>query len=227
MQHILLIDDNPEILEANRAHFLKEGFDVTVADTGMKAIVCLNENQYDCIILDIMLPDIDGFALCKAIRTVTTAPLIFLTCLDDLDDKVKGLLAGADDYMTKPYSLRELAARVHTLLRREQQEGAHSLRGENYIDKENKMIHTPEKNVFLSQKEFELFLLLFENPDTVFSKEDILKTLWGGDAAMSTVGVHIMRLRRKLDGVQAYVGTIKSDYGVGYYIARPKTAEES
>ena len=225
MPSILIVDDNPEILTANSSHLSDEGFGVTIANTGVKAIVCLNEKQYDCIILDIMLPDIDGFSLCKAVRTITSAPIIFLTCLDAMDDKIKGLMSGADDYITKPYSLKELTARIYVLLRRERWDGQHSSLGKVYIDKKNKMIHTPERNVFLSQKEFELFLLLFENSDMVFSKEEIFKALWPNGTDIGTVAVHILKLRRKLDIVKAYIGTIKNDYKSGYYIAQPDTDE--
>ncbi|MCL2401626.1 MAG: response regulator, partial [Oscillospiraceae bacterium] len=111
MPNILIIDDNQEILAANTVYLSGEGFDVETADTGMEAIVCIKSHQYDCIILDVMLPDIDGFSLCKAIRTITDTPVIFLTCKDGQDDKIMGLTIGGNDYMTKPYSLKELTAR--------------------------------------------------------------------------------------------------------------------
>src|SRR5215510_13204332 len=113
MANILLIDDNDEILSANQSYLAKQGFNVTCADTGIRAIACLNENQYDCIVLDILLPDLDGFSICKAARTITNAPILFLSCLEETDDKVRGLKLGGDDYMTKPYSLEELAARIN------------------------------------------------------------------------------------------------------------------
>jgi len=221
MPNILLIDDCPEILAANVSHLTAEGFDVTTADTGMGAILRLNEKQYDCIVLDIMLPDIDGFALCKAIRTVTNTPVIFLTCLDDPDDKVRGLMTGGDDYLTKPYSLKELSARILVLLRQGKHKDRHISFGEIYIDKENKMVQTPVKNVFLSQKEFDLFLLLFENPEQVFSREKLLKTLWSESTDIGTVAVHISKLRRKLGFAEQYIGTIENNYKSGYYIAPP------
>ena len=208
MSKILIIDDNPEILDLNTSHLSKEGFDVTTADTGAKAIAQLKANRYDCIILDIMLPDIDGYAVCKAARSLTSAPIIFLSCLDSPDDKVKGLMIGGDDYMTKPYSLKELAARVHVHLRREKPKALFNF-GEVSIDKENRIIHTPEKYVLLSQKEFELFMLLFENPDKVFAKEEIFNTLWQpGHTEIGTVAVHILKLRRKLGFAAPYVGVI-------------------
>jgi len=139
MPDILLVDDNDEILTANREYLDALGFSITCADTGIKAISCLNENQYDCIVLDILLPDLDGFTICEAARTITDTPILFLSCLDETDNKVKGLMSGADDYMAKPYSLKELAARIHTLLRRT--ERSEKPREEFYIDRENKIVH--------------------------------------------------------------------------------------
>ena len=221
MPSILLVDDNPEILAANESYFTSIGFDVTAVDSGIKVIVCLNEKKFDCIILDIMLPDIDGFAICKAVRTLTSAPVIFLTCLDSEDDKIKGLALGADDYITKPYSLMELAARIDAVLRRERRDMRHTATRKLVIDKENKMIQTPRKNVFLSQKEFDLFLLLYENSGKTFSKEELLKKLWPSGANIGTVAVHILKLRRKLDFAKSIIGAIKNDYKSGYYMTRP------
>jgi len=218
-----MIDDNPEILKANALHLAGEGYDVTTADTGMNAIVCLKEKEYDCIVMDIMLPDIDGYALCKAARNVTNAPIIILTCLDSLDDKIKGLMSGGDDYLTKPYSLKELTARIHAHLRREQRNVRHINLpvGEVFVDKKNKIIQTQEKGVLLTKKEFELFLMLFENPGKMFPKEVIAQTLWKDNLDTNAVAVYIMKLRRKLHFARRYVGTIENDYKRGYYFTKP------
>jgi len=221
MPNILLVDDNPEIQEVNMAHLTQEGYNVTTAGTGTNAIIRLNEKQYDCIVMDIMLPDIDGFTLCKAARTITSAPIIMLTCVDAPGDKVKGLMLGGDDYMTKPYSLDELSARIHAHLRRGHSNGRYVSFGEVYIDRVNRMVQTPEGNVFLSQKELDLFLLLYENPDKKFTKEEILKTLWKDNTDIGTVAVHILKLRRKLDFAKPYIGVIENDYKRGYYISQP------
>ena len=229
MQKILIIDDSPEILDLNSSHLIKEGFAVTTADTGTKAVDLLNKNQYDCIILDIMLPDTDGFAICKTARAVTNAPIIFLSCLDSPDDKVKGLMIGGDDYMTKPYSLKELSARVHAHLRREKPKEIFTF-GAARIDKDKRIIHTPVKYVLLSQKEFDLFMLLFENPDKVFTKEEIYNALWqSGNSEIGTVAVHILKLRRKLGFAAPYIGMIETCDSGGYYLARKEgiTPEDS
>lgn len=223
MANILIIDDNHEILDANLSHLAGEGFHVTATDTGVKAIAYLNEKQYDCIVLDILMPDLDGFAICKAARTVTDAPIIFLSCMDDPDDKVRGLMAGGDDYMTKPYSLKELAARVRALLRRAER-SAEPKAPAFYLDRRNRRIHAKELSVYLSQQEFVLFLLLYENPGTVFSKKELLEKVWQNpDTDIRTVAVHILKLRRKLDYAADVIGRIENGYGEGYFLSPPKT----
>jgi len=224
MPSILLVDDNLDILSANQAHLTRQGFDVETANTGIKALVAIDKKAYDCIVLDIMLPDIDGFTLCRAARTVTQVPIIFLTCLDALDDKLKGLMTGADEYMTKPYSLKELTTAIKSTIRR-QGRGAdeNDTTGKVYIDIEGKMLHTPVKNVFLSQKEFDLFLLLYENPNQMFTREEIYNQIWAGSSDVGTVAVHILKLRRKIDFARDYIGTIKNDYKAGYYFESPPT----
>jgi len=222
MPSILLVDDNPDIIAANFAHLKKEGYDVEIASTGVKALVALDQKVFDCIILDIMLPDIDGFTLCRAARTITHVPIIFLTCLDALDDKLKGLMTGADEYMTKPYSLKELSAAVKSMLKRGSNDGdVPVLADKVYVDMQGKMLHTPVKNVFLSQKEFELFLLLYNNPGQMFTREEIYKHVWSGSSDIGTVAVHILKLRRKIDFAKNYIGTIKNDYKSGYYLESP------
>ena len=118
MPSVLLIDDNEEILSVNKSYLTGQGFSVTCADNGVYALVMLKENRYDCIVLDILLPDLDGFTICKAARTITDTPILFLSCLEEADDKVEGLMAGGDDYITKPCSLKELTARINVMLRR-------------------------------------------------------------------------------------------------------------
>lgn len=219
MPSVLLIDDNEEILSANRVYLTAQGFTVTCVNTGIKALALLNGNRYDCILLDVLLPDLDGFTLCKAARTITDTPIIFLSCLEEADDKVKGLMSGADDYMTKPYSLKELAVRIHVALRRgENSEKPH---GDFYIDRSNKLIHVLGKNVLLSEREFNLFLLFYENPNTVFSKEALLEKIWYGNAEIGVVAVLVLKLRRKIEFAENAIGRIGNDYGTGYYLTPP------
>jgi DNA-binding response OmpR family regulator len=215
---ILLVDDTEEILSANQTHLIALGYSVTCANTGIKALACLNENRYDCIVLDILLPDLDGFAICKAARTVTDTPILFLSCLDEPDDKVKGLLSGGDDYMTKPYSFKELTARIQTITRRGERTAP---AGDFYIDPESKIIRACGKNILLSEKEFNLFMLFYESPETVFSKKLILEKVWRGNAEIGIVAVWISRLRKKLDFAAEVLGRIESKYGTGYCLISP------
>ena len=219
MLNILLIDDNEEILSANHAYLSSQGFNTVCANTGIKALAYLNERNFDCIILDILLPDLDGYAICKAARTITDTPIIFLSCLDDPDDKIKALKSGGDDYMTKPYSLKELKARIQAVNRR----GGRSLKpkADFYIDPENKMIRSCGKNILLSDKEFKLFMLFYENPEKYFPKEAILKEIWQGNAEIGIVAVWISKLRKKLDFAKEEVGRIESKYGAGYCLVPP------
>lgn len=226
MNEILIIDDNPEILSANEAYLTEKGFGVTAVDTGIKALAALHEKQFDCIVLDVLLPDLDGLTICKAARTVTQAPIIFLTCMDDLDDKVKGLMAGGDDYMTKPYSLRELSVRIFALIRRDEMIRQPQNTG-FYIDAHNRMIHTGEGNIFLSEKEFELFMLFFEQPEKVFSKEEIYEQVWKSNRNdLGTVAVHIMKLRRKIKPVERMIGSIDNSYSNGYMLTPPSAEDK-
>ncbi|MCL2662246.1 MAG: response regulator transcription factor [Oscillospiraceae bacterium] len=221
MQKILLIDDNDEILSVNKSHLTRQGFSVTCADTGIKAIALLKDNQYDCIVLDILLPDLDGFTICKAVRTITDTPILFLSCLEEADDKVKGLMAGGDDYMTKPCSLKELTARINALLRRNSTK--ENKRAGVSIDRDTKIINALGKSVLLSEREFDLFILLYENRGKSFSKEELFEKVWHGNAEMSVVTSLILRLRRKIDFAGDVIGKIVSEYGKGYYLMIPSS----
>ena len=220
MPRVLIIDDNPDILIANQKYLSTEGFAVALADTGAKAVSHLNRGKFDCIVMDVMLPDIDGFTLCDVVRSTTSTPIIFLTCLDTLEDKLKGLMVGGDDYMTKPYNLQELSARIHAMLRRGELNRKTTSPSGVTIDKENRIVCLPEKNVFLSQKEFELFLLLFENPGKIFAREELHQVLWPNGTDIGAVAVYILKLRRKLSFAEKYIGKIVSEYSQGYSVAR-------
>ncbi|MCL2184200.1 MAG: response regulator transcription factor [Chitinispirillia bacterium] len=226
MANILLVDDNDEILEANRACLAGQGFAVECADTGVKALAALNEKRYDCIVLDILLPDLDGIAICKAARTLTDAPILFLSCLEETADKVKGLSAGGDDYMAKPYSLEEFCARVRALMRRGERLERDNLSGSFYIDRENRLIHALGKTVFLTEREFMLFELLHGNPGVQFSNENLLKDIWQGNAGISVVKALASRLRQKIEFAEEVLGRVTTSYGVGYCLTPPRSGKQ-
>jgi len=217
---ILLVDDNEEILSVNKSHLTRQGFSVTCADTGIKALALLKDNRYDCIVLDILLPDLDGFTICKAARTITDTPILFLSCLEEADDKVKGLMAGGDDYMTKPCSLKELTARINAMLRRNGR--SEKPRADVSIDRDIKIINALGKNVLLSEREFNLFILLYENKGKSFSKEELLEKIWHGSAELSAVTSLVLRLRRKIEFAGDVIGQIVSEYGKGYSLVPPE-----
>jgi len=150
MSKILFIEDNPEIYEINQKYLNQQGFDTFVATGGKAALSLLDKHSFDCIVLDVLLPDTDGFALCAPIREKTAAPVIFLTCLDDTEDKIKGLMLGGDDYMTKPHDMKELAARIRVQLRRA---------SEVSLTPEQNAITIGKNIVQFSPKEFALILI--------------------------------------------------------------------
>jgi len=214
VKKILLVDDNEEILFANKNYLTAQGYNVDCAETGAGALACLSENRYDCIVFDVLLPDFDGFALCKSARAVTDTPILFLSCLDESEDKVKGLMAGGDDYMSKPYSLKEFGARILALMRRDSRKD--KPQGNFYIDRETRIIHVLGKNVLLSEREFLLFELLYNNPKKSFSREKLLKIIWQGGAELGVVATLVSRLRRKIEFAESVIGKITSTYGTGY-----------
>lgn len=220
MPNILIIDDNEEIQTANEKYLTAHGLNVTCAYTGIKALNLLSENQYDCIVLDVLLPDLDGFALCKAARTITDTPIIFLSCMDELGDKVKGLEAGGDDYISKPFSLEELLARVQAQMRRGAR--AEPNRGNISIDHDSKSIRVSGKNILLSEREFKLFLLFYENPTTVFSREDIIENISFNSSESDVVKVLVLRLRRKIEWAEDIIGSIETVRGTGYCLTSPE-----
>jgi DNA-binding response OmpR family regulator len=222
MPKILLIDDNQEILSVNSEYLSRKGFDVTCADTGIKAIVLLNQKMFDCIVLDILLPDLDGYAICKAARTVTDTPIIFLSCLEEADDKIKGFMSGGDDYMTKPCSLKELAVRINAIIRRNGSNANGKSQVVFFVDRDTKIINALGKSIPLSEREFNLFMLLYENKGIIFTKEVLLDKIWGGNAEISAVTSLVLRLRRKIEFAEGIIGQITSEYGKGYCLELPE-----
>jgi DNA-binding response OmpR family regulator len=225
MPEVLVIDDNREILDANASYLTKQGFTVTAADSGLKAVALISSQKFDCIVLDILMPDLDGYAICKAARTVTDTPILFLSALDEMRSKLRGLKIGGDDYMTKPYSLRELGARVKALTRRAAPDSDKtSETGEAvfYIDRDKRQIRLNGRSVFLSQREFNLFLLFYENPGSLFLKETIMKEIWpSSEKGSGIVAVYVMKLRKKIQFAEKYLGVIESRYGAGYSLTPP------
>lgn len=208
---LLAVDDEPDILRTNRKYLEARGYKVDTAICAMDGLELLRQRSYDCILLDVLLPDLNGFALCQAVRNITSAPILFLSCMDDEEDKIRGLMAGGDDYITKPYSLKELAARVYAQVRRSVMQGF-------IIDHHQQSLTAGNHVIPLSQKEFDLFLYLLGNPGRILTPDELYREVWrtGKPDTTNSVAVHIARLRRKLDEVGHLVGNIETVRGEGY-----------
>ena len=225
MKKVLVVDDEKLIVKGIKFRLEQDEMEVDCAYDGEEALGLAKENQYDIILLDVMLPKLTGYEVCQAIREFSTVPIIMLTAKGDDMDKILGLEYGADDYVTKPFNILEVKARIKAILRRSV---SHTAPAETpkviesrglKIDCDSRRVHINGKEVNLTAKEFDLLELLVFHPNKVYSREDLLNTVWGydypGDAR--TVDVHIRRLREKIEvnpGVPDYVHT---KWGVGYY----------
>ena len=227
---ILVVDDEKPISDIIKFNLEKEGFTTTVAYDGEQAINVALSVKPDLILLDLMLPKIDGFNVCKEIRKHLTCPIIMLTAKEEVVDKIIGLELGADDYMTKPFSIREVIARVKANLRKhvlpEDEEEKKSSKNkikikDMIIDPERYIAIIGDKTIDLTIKEFELLKMLSSAPNQVFTREQILRGVWGydfyGDAR--TVDVTVRRLREKIEKSTADPQYVQTKRGMGYYVS--------
>jgi len=223
-KRILLVDDEPLILKGLKYTLEQEGYETESAMDGEEALDKFFEQPYDLILLDVMLPKLDGLSVCQRIREHSTVPIIMLTAKGDDMDKILGLEYGADDYMTKPFNILEVKARIKTILRRAgqpaQQEDKKIIRVHDMeVNVVNRSVSLGGRDVRLTAKEFDLLQLFITNRGKVFSREVMLETVWKydymGDAR--TVDVHIRRLREKIERNPAQPEFIFTKWGVGYY----------
>ena len=221
---ILVVDDEKLLVKGIKFNLENEGYQVDTAYDGMEAVELARSINYDLIILDVMMPELDGFEACMRIREFSTVPVIFLTARSEDMDKVIGFEYGADDYVTKPFNILELKARVRALLRRSalvsNVVGANVTIGNISIDSEKRIAMKKDSIIELTVKEFDLFELLANNPGRVYSRETLLNIVWGYEYAgdIRTVDVHIRRLREKLEENPAEPEYFLTKWGVGYYI---------
>ena len=221
---ILVVDDEKLLVKGIKFNLENEGYQVDAAYDGLEAVELARSGGYDLIILDVMMPELDGLEACMRIREFSTVPIIILTARSEDMDKVIGFEYGADDYVTKPFNILELKARVRALLRRSalvsSVSGAVITVGKITIDAEKRIAKKNNKPVELTVKEFDVFELLAKNQGRVYSRETLLNIIWGyeyqGD--IRTVDVHIRRLREKLEENPAEPEYIMTKWGVGYYI---------
>ncbi|MBR6643580.1 MAG: response regulator transcription factor [Lachnospiraceae bacterium] len=227
MYKILLIDDDAEVLDINKKFLMKEGYQVAASTSAIKAISVLKKQPCDCIILDVMMPEISGFDACAKIREFTDTPIIFLTGKSAEDDRINGLMLGADDYIVKPYSLKELSLRINALMRRRQ--AVSSAAKEETpstilsfpplrIDTVAHKVFCNEEEISLSNREFSLLHLLASHPEKTITFEDIGTKIWGtyAEADRRSIMVNTSRLRKKLEDYPELDGMIETVWSEGY-----------
>jgi DNA-binding response OmpR family regulator len=199
---ILVVEDEPDIASLVRAYLERDGFRVVWAERGTEGLQALEQHDVRLAILDLQLPDTDGFALCRAIRACSRLPVVMLTARDEEVDRVTGLELGADDYVTKPFSPRELVARVHAVLRRAEPETDDDVlvAGDVTLDRRSRSVTVAGVDVELTAREFDLLWHLAERPGVVVGRERLLERVWGLSfpGGTRTVDVHVAQLRRKL-----------------------------
>ncbi|MGI5962834.1 MAG: response regulator transcription factor [Lawsonibacter sp.] len=228
MAKILVVDDEQVLVKGIKFNLEHEGYQVEAGYDGEQAVELAREGNFDLVILDLMMPKIDGLQACMRIREFSNVPVIMLTAKGEDTDKIMGFECGADDYITKPFNILELKARVRALLRRagaaekeKKQAGSELVIGHIKLDVGERSAWKDGQNVELTAKEFDLMELLMRNPGRVYSRENLLNVVWGyeyiGD--YRTVDVHVRRLREKLELDPANPEYIRTKWGVGYYLS--------
>lgn len=218
MPTVLVVDDQANIIELARLYLRKDGFDVLAASDGEEAMRLARTAKPDLMVLDLMLPKVDGLEVCRRLRKESTElPIIILTARDEDVDKIVGLELGADDYMTKPFNPRELVARVHAVLRRSEPKRARPMArlGDVTLDDAAHEARVGDSALSLRQKEFDLLATFMQHPNTVLSRQQLLELVWGWEYAgdTRTVDVHVARLRDKLSRSALAIDTV---WGIGY-----------
>ena len=226
MAKILVVDDEAVIVKGIKFNLEHEGYQVETGSDGEQAVEMAREGNFDLILLDLMMPKIDGLQACMRIREFSSVPIIMLTARGEDTDKIIGFEYGADDYVTKPFNILELKARIRALLRRsgstQRKQGSEMLRVAHIrLDTIERSAWKSDERVELTVKEFDLMELLMRNPGRVYSRENLLNVVWGyeyiGD--YRTVDVHVRRLREKLELDPANPEYIRTKWGVGYYLS--------
>ncbi|PGY06806.1 response regulator transcription factor [Bacillus sp. AFS031507] len=224
MKKILLIEDDVSISELQRDYLEINHFNVEIQHTGDAGLQLALQNQYDLIILDVMLPGVNGFEICKQIRAVKNIPILFVSAKKDEIDKIRGLGLGADDYITKPFSPSELVARVKAHLERYKRLAGNQAKTNTIlvhgisIDKSARKVHLNSEEIPFTTKEFDLFVFLVMHPNQVLSKEQLYENIWGLETAadVSTVTVHIRKIRGKIERDPSHPKFLETVWGAGY-----------
>ena len=227
MAKVLVVDDEKMIVKGIRFSLMQEQMEVDCAYDGEEAVEKARNTEYDIVLLDVMLPKLDGFQVCQQIREFSNMPIIMLTAKGDDMDKILGLDYGADDYITKPFNILEVKARIKAIMRRNHQKpiadtkekSTKIVAGDLRLDTEGRRVFIKGKEINVTAKEFDLLELLVTNPNKVYSRENLLNIVWGyeypGD--VRTVDVHIRRLREKIEENPSEPKYVHTKWGVGYY----------
>ena len=224
-QRILVVDDEKLIVKGIRFSLEQDGMEVDCAYDGEEALTMIREKEYDIVLLDVMLPKMTGFEVCQQVREFSSVPIVMLTAKGDDMDKILGLEYGADDYITKPFNILEVKARIKAIMRRTKKKEPEKapdrviVKGDLRLDCESRRLNIAGKEINLTAKEFDLLELMAMNPNKVYSRENLLNIVWGyeypGDAR--TVDVHIRRLREKIEVKPSEPKYVYTKWGVGYY----------
>lgn len=226
-QKVLVVDDEKLIVKGIRFSLEQDGMEVDCAYDGEEALELARNNTYDMVLLDVMLPKMTGFEVCQQIREFSNVPIVMLTAKGEDMDKILGLDYGADDYITKPFNILEVKARIKAIMRRTAR-GNEAKDTAKVVEKggmrlvcDSRRVYIDGKEINLTAKEFEVLELLMKNQGKVYSRENLLKLVWGNDypGDVRTVDVHIRRLREKIEEVPGEPAYVRTKWGVGYYFA--------
>lgn len=225
MSKVLVVDDEKLIVKGIRFSLEQDGMEVDCAYDGEEAVRLAQENKYDIILLDLMLPKLSGLEVCQQVREFSSVPVVMLTAKGEDMDKILGLEYGADDYITKPFNILEVKARIKAIMRRTAKktgkEDAVKVieTGDMKLDLESRRIYIAGREINLTTKEFDVLELLVLNPNKVFSRENLLSTVWGSEypGDVRTVDVHIRRLREKIESNPSEPQYVHTKWGIGYY----------
>ncbi len=224
-KRVLVVDDEKLIVKGIRFSLEQDGMEVDCAFDGAEALEYARKKEYDIVLLDVMLPEMDGFQVCQQIREFSNMPIVMLTAKSDDMDKILGLEYGADDYIAKPFNILEVKARIKAIMRRssksevKKEKNRYLICKDLKLDTEGRRLYIQEKEVNLTAKEFDLLELLVLNPNKVYKRDELLELVWGkeypGDAR--TVDVHVRRLREKIEPNPSEPIYVHTKWGVGYY----------
>lgn len=220
---ILVVDDEKLIVKGIRLSLMQDDMEVDCAYDGEEALAYAAKQEYDLVLLDVMLPKIDGFEVCRRIREFSDMPVVMLTAKSEDMDKILGLEYGADDYITKPFNILEVKARIKAIMRRTSKKRSVPAniikKGELLIDCDSRTVRTGDRVVNLTAKEYDVLELLAKNPNKVYSREHLMGIIWGREypGDVRTVDVHIRRLREKIEETPSEPKYVLTKWGVGYY----------